>query len=299
LYPVAPMQAGMDGPAAVQTAFTAGERLYAKGIDFDFMDFQSLGRASVVGTELLVSGERYRALVLPAMKAVRWSTMEKASQFARAGGVVVALGALPEASDRAGDDDPELDALVEQTLGRQGRSSSPPGGEGPGGKGQSNAHLLSDADQLLRVITNAFPRDYDGPGSIQHRRIGSRDLYAIYHAAKDAGCFFRATGRVELWDPWTGTTRPLAVVSQTAAGTRLNLPLTEKEIQLIVFSPGEPAQVESQVSNLKSQIPLDGPWEFELQPTLDNRFGDFHWPPTPGFLGAEARRMRYADETDG
>jgi len=41
---------------------------------------------------------------------------------------------------------------------------------------------------------------------------------------------------------------------------------------------------------------LDGPWEFELKPTMDNRFGDFRWPPTPTVLGAEARRFRYADD---
>jgi hypothetical protein len=30
---------------------------------------------------------------------------------------------------------------------------------------------------------------------------------------------------------------------------------------------------------------------------MDNRFGDFRWPPSREILGAEARRFRYADET--
>ena len=93
-------------------------------------------------------------------------------------------------------------------------------------------------------------------------------------------------------------TQPLAVLSQDASGTRLKLPLTEKEMQLIVFSPGR-AEI-ARVGNscfARSSISLDGPWEFELEPTLDNRFGDFHWPPTKTLIGAEARRLKYADET--
>jgi hypothetical protein len=275
LYPVAAMEAGMDGPAAVQTAFTTGEQLYARGVDFDFMDFESLARATVVGKELHVSGEIYRVLVLPAMKAVRHSTLLKAAEFQRAGGIVVALGALPEASDRVGRDDPEVAALVRE---------------------------LFPAGPAKDVFARLPSRDYDGPGQVQHRKIGPRDLYAIYGGPQGTEVSFRATGSVELWDPWTGTTRPLAVTAQDAAGTRLKLPLTEKEIQLIVFTPGAAARrAASEIADLKSQIPVAGPWEFELQPTSDNRFGDFHWPPTPAKIGAEIRQLWYCegDQPDG
>lgn len=48
-------------------------------------------------------------------------------------------------------------------------------------------------------------------------------------------------------------------------------------------------------------IRLDGDWEFELQPTSDNRFGDFHWPPTRELIGAEVRQLWYCegDHTNG
>lgn len=278
LYPVAPMEAGLGGAEAVKTAFATASALYGKSVDFDFMDFESLTRAKVVGKELQVSGENYRTLILPAMKAVRWSTMQRAAEFARAGGLVIAVGALPEASDRVGRDDPELAALVAALTNR-----------------------IERPDQLITIITRAFPRDYDGPGCIQHRKLGPRDLYAIYNAPKDSACFFRATGNVELWDPWIGSPRPLAVLSQTADGTKLKLPLAEKEIQLIVFSPGQPLSAESEIASLRSQISLDGDWEFELQPTSDNRFGDFRWPPTPTLIGAEVRQLWYCegDNTNG
>ena len=276
LYPVAAMEADMGGQEAVKTAFATGEQLYAKGVDFDFMDFESLARAEVVGKELRVSGEAYRVLVLPAMRAVRHSTLEKAAEFRRAGGVVVCLGALPEASDRAGRDDPKVAALVKALF--------------PKG-------VAADVFAALPAS-----RDYEGPGLVQHRRVGVRDLYALYAAPQGGRCRFRATGRVELWDPWSGVTSPLDVLSQADGYTELALPLTEKEMHLIVFAPGTPAfGAQSASTNRHSVIALDGDWEFELQPTSDNRFGDFHWPPTPDKVGAEVRQLWYCegDATNG
>lgn len=283
LYPVAPTEAGLDGDKAVQTAFALGEHLYRSGIDFDFMDFESLARAQVADKEMRVSGERYRVLVLPAMKAIRWSTMQKAVEFARNGGLVIALGALPEASDRAGRNDPELAVLNALVTNRADRS-----------------------EQVQAMIEKEFPRDFDCSAqtpqgvrpAVMHRRIGPRDVFAVYGAAEAAECTFRATGSVELWDPWTGKSRPLPVLAQTADTTRLRMPLSVKEMQLIVFSPGK-AEIESATAaaSATSMVALDGPWEFELKPTMDNRFGDFRWPPTPALIGAEARQFRYADES--
>ncbi|MHB9081567.1 MAG: glycosyl hydrolase [Pirellulaceae bacterium] len=281
LYPVAPTEAGLGGEEAVQAAFGTGQHLYEQGIDFDFMDFESLARCQVAGNALCVSGERYRVLVLPAMRAVRWSTLQKAQEFQRAGGLVLALGALPEASDRAGREDPELDAAVQEMFGTSG------------------SHVTSAAAVAER-INAAFPRDFaasTGSPQFMHRQIGPRDVYMVYGTVRGTECTFRATGAVELWDPWTGGTRPLQVVEQSQGQTRLHMPLSAQEAQLIVFTPGEPCVEQQEPAATTAVIPVDGNWEFELQPTLDNRWGDFHWPATPTRIGAEARQFRYADET--
>lgn len=277
LYPVAAMEAGMDGDLAVKTAFAVGERLISRGIDVDYIDFESVARAQVVGQELRVSGEAYRVLVLPAMKAVRFSTLEKARELHRAGGKVVAVGALPQASDRVGRDDAELAAIVRHLFG----------------------DVPAKAEEVEPLVN---PRDYSGPGQVLHRVVGSRDVYFVYGVPKNAECSFRARGKVELWNPWTGESRPLPVISQDDAGTRLHAPLEANEPQLFVFSPGAadreaPASPEQNLTT----IALDGDWEFELNPSLDNRFGDFHWPPTRGLVGPEIRQLEYApgDATNG
>lgn len=277
IYPVAPMEAGMDGQKSVDTAFSVADTLYKNSIDFDFMDFQSLDRAKVVGNELYVSGEVFKVLILPAMKAIRHSNLKKALEFKRAGGIVLAIDALPEASDRMGRDDPEVASIVSELF--------PDGAD--------------KADSFLKAVPE---RDYNGPGMVQHRKIGERDLYAVYDAPEGAVAEFRATGKVELWNPWTGETRPLHVISQKSATTKLHLPLTEKEIQLIFFSPGE-AEIEKdlKLENRKSRIEIAGNWEFEMAPTCDNRFGDFLWPPSPDKIGAEIRQLWYCegDKPDG
>ena len=194
------------------------------------------------------------------------STLEKAVQFQRAGGLVILLAAPPDVSDRVGRNDAEMASLVAKLTTR-----------------------ADSAQQVTSAIEQAFPRDYSGPGSVMHRKIGPRDVYAIYHAAAESECRFRATGKVELWDPWTGQIRPLTVVSQDANSTTLRLPLSDKEVQLVVFQPGKAELAKPAESRFAPQVVrLDGLWEFELRPVLDNRFGDFRWPPTSSLIGAEA-----------
>ena len=317
-YPVAPVEAGMDGQKAVEAAFGAGRALYGAGIDFDFMDFESVLRAKIEGGALNVAGEKYRVLILPAMRAIRFEALKKAAAFAKAGGTVIAVGALPEASERAGRNDQELDKIVRATFGLTAGQAAVIGepharlGEIGGA-----AAVVPKAEDVARIIEKIIGRDISferagdaenaagkgnkssGPAYFQHRRIGPRDVYGFYGLPKGTSVRLRATGAVELWNPWTGTAKPLAAQEQDAAGTRLRLPLEATEIQLIVFKPGR-AEIEAkaaQAAELKPEvIQLDGPWSIELRPTLDNKWGDFRWPPRPGFIGAEARRVRYQME---
>jgi hypothetical protein len=65
---------------------------------------------------------------------------------------------------------------------------------------------------------------------------------------------------------------------------------------LIVFSAGRPA-MDVPAAPATTALTIEGDWEFELKPALDNRWGDYHWPPSPTFIGPEARQVRYAPET--
>ncbi|MBN8639392.1 MAG: hypothetical protein J0M07_29005, partial [Anaerolineae bacterium] len=322
LYPVAAVEAGLDGQTAVETSFVLGRALYAEGIDFDFIDFESLDRAVIDGNELTVAGEHFRVLILPSMRAVRYSTLEKAAAFQRAGGLVLLVGALPEASDRLGANDPDLDQLVREITSHQ-------------------PAVVSSAD-VITHLRGAFPPDFavetaagssSEPLGVMHRRIGARDLYAVYGVTQGSLGYFRTHGQIELWDMWTGSTQPLYAVNTDQQGTYVRLPLTEHELQLIVFAPDDspllidvPGVEQLAVSEHESvtgvvatggtyhgtiqrngmsrtvsgtadqppdELVFDRTWRFELVPTLDNQWGDFRLPATDRRIGAEIRRCRY------
>lgn len=287
LYPVTPMVAGMKGNEAVSTAFAAGENLYQSGIDYDFIDFESLNRAKVKDGELQVSGEKYKVLILPAMSAMRFVTLEKVLSFYQAGGIVIAIGALPQASERIGRDDQEIKSINSKIF----ETDNNPGIhlEKPDSIANEVRHLLTLDFKVVSPVTQPY---------ILHRKVGQRDIYYVYGVPKDSVCFFRCTGSVELWNPWTGTAKALPVISFNNKGTLIKMPLDKTEPQLIVFGPGEPV-VESADDrvNSKTEVLLVGDWEFELKPTLDNRWGDYRQPAYTGFVATDANSILFKAET--
>ncbi|NEW81038.1 MAG: hypothetical protein GZ094_01550 [Mariniphaga sp.] len=304
IYPVAPVEANLKGKESTETAFAIARDLYPAGIDFDFMDFESLGRCRIQNKELNVSGEKYKVLVLPALAAVRYATIEKALEFFRSGGIVLAVGALPEASDRIGGDDTQLQSMIKEMFGTTFSEKhdttvvysqkSKAGGAGL---------FIHNPIEVKKVIDKLIQRDFkvlsgeNVPG-ILHRKIGNRDLYFVYGLAKGTSCEFRATGKVELWNPWNGSTKPLKVTAVSETGTTIALPLEKSEPQLIVFSPGKPKleNAASAFSEKLNTLLIDNDWEFELKPTLDNQYGDYRLPAFDGKLGVEVWKMKFAEE---
>ncbi len=304
VYPVAPTEANLKGKASTETAFSIARDLYPNGIDFDFMDFESLDRCKIENKELNVSGEKYKVLILPALSAVRYSTVVKALDFFRSGGIVLAVGALPEASDRIGGNDPNLQAMISEMFGTTFTEKhdttivytqkSKTGGTGL---------FIHSPLEAKKMIANLIKTDFKVvsaetvPG-IMHRKIGNRDLYFVYGLPKNSECVFRASGKVELWNPWDGTTIPLAVSTISEEGTTIRLPLEKSEPQLIVFSPGKPEIEKLPAKSVSAEIlKVDGNWDFELKPTLDNKYGDYRLPAFEGKLGAEVWQMKYELET--
>ena len=251
LYPVEPVVAG-NGRAAVDCAFKLGEELYHQGIDFDFMDYESLARAEIKGSELQVAGESFRVLIVPEMETMRSTSIEKAVAFQKAGGTVIWVNRLPNATEQG-----EADETMQRLVAEQ---------------------IVTPASLVLSEVNQATKRDFaivegniDEP-NVMHRKVGHRDLYAVYHVDKGAKCYFRSLGGAELWNPWTGEVQPLSVCQTDEEGSYIRMPLEKTEMQLIVFDPNKPAKIEDVHPVVPTTTyPISGKWEAELIPVGTTR----------------------------
>ncbi|HSH20430.1 MAG TPA: glycosyl hydrolase, partial [Draconibacterium sp.] len=292
IYPVEPVIAGMDGDKSVNTAFQVGEQLYDQGIDFDFIDFESLARSVVTDKEIHISGEKYKVLVIPSMKAIRFESLQKIEEFKNAGGIVLNIGDRPEATEKKGTNDPDVVKLVNSIFSKNG-----------------NLVQVADAESVVSAISGKYVPNFKILTEINarpyamHRAIGKREIYALYNFPSESRCFFYSKGKPELWNPWNGEIVSLAnFAKETGDGTEITLPLSEKEIQIIVFESGTPAQADSMetlsLSKLIRQTDLGNNWEFELNPSMDNQWGDFQLPASNELMGAQVRQFYYTENKE-
>ena len=286
VYPTEPVVVGMDGDNSVNIAFSAGEQIHNKGIDFDFIDYESIARAEAKNGELQVSGEKYKVIIVPSMKAIRFSTLQKLQEFKEAGGVIVNIGEKPLATEKNGLNDAEVEKLVASIFAES-----------------KNTILCKDENEVLKKLPGSYSPNFKILSELKerpfvmHRSIGKRDIYALYNFPKNTKCFFGSKGSVQLWNPWNGEISSLNhLAKETSEGTEINLPLSRTEIQLIVFDPEETNQFKEIVLNEPIGCDtLDSNWKFELKPSLDNQWGDFELPASSKLMGAQVRQFHFKE----
>lgn len=167
---------------------------------------------------------------------------------------------------------------------------------------RSGGIVIEDAHPetlVPKLITPDFmPQDHSG--KVLHRRIGDHDVYFVTDVSRGVECFFRAKGRAELWDASSGTMAACPVLRQDGSGTWIRMDREKGVSYLVVFSPGEPeyAGDTGPSSSAATEIPVEGEWRVSLVPTMDNKWGDFRLPASPGLIGAEARTFRCLPSQD-
>lgn len=267
LYPVAAMEGGIEGEVAVETAFSMGESLYSSGIDLDYLDFESLRRAEIAGGALQIAGESYSVVVIPNMRTIRGETIQKLCAFAQAGGKVICVGDFPIFSDLA------LEGLEEE-FRLAGGIIVPPE------EAVNRIRSLVQADIVPEQTAEYYTL---------HRRIDGMDVFMSYGIPKGTRCLYRAFGKPSFWNCQDGKSYALKG-EPCPEGTYITMPVWDTEFPIIVFSE-EAAEEEFQSLEPVEEIPLeDDVWEFEVKPSLDNRWGDFELPvqePVVGVLVKE------------
>lgn len=259
LYPTETMQA-VPGTGAEST-FAVSDELSTRGLDYDFIDYQSLQKAEVKDGKISVAGESYKVLVLADTRAMHGETLDKVREFLKNGGIVVAAGYVMPAVREAG------------AVAVRSASAVP--------------------DAISSLIDTDF-RTGRGTGRVLHRRIGDRDVYMVMDVENGDRVYFRSLGKAEKWDAMKGTVSPLPVLETGAEGSWLRYDGPSDGSMLVVFSPGEPVTSDKgKEKDVVSTQRISGDWNVTFIPTMNNRWGDFRLPASDEHIGVEAREMRY------
>lgn len=115
-----------------------------------------------------------------------------------------------------------------------------------------------------------------------HRRLADCDIYYLVDWDGKTDITLRANGTVEYWDLWTGgklaeprTGEPVLAVVKHGEGSAVVPALAKREVRTLV---------------------VEGDWQVEFKPTMDNRWGDYRLPAFPDWIGPEVRAMRWVEE---
>lgn len=282
-YPVSSCDYGENHKSCIETTFGCGEFLFSHGVDFDFIDFQSIENASCKEEKLITAEESYRVLIFAGVDCIRFSALKKAKELLTVGGKVIFCSITPFASDNRGLQDKELNDLIAQLL------SHP------------NCILAATNETVLNFINTNVRRSFlpdetvDSEKTYVHTRVhGDTVLYFVRYAEKGSICRFEATGKAFLLDSEKGEISHITGAKHQDGFTYIKMPLDKDSDTLILFTDDN-IDYEKEINTefdepeyIKNTITLDGGWDFSLIPTLDNTYGDYYLPKG-GIIGPEAR----------
>jgi hypothetical protein len=190
----------------IEAAFrNASQQLFLAGRDFTYVDAQALTQAKAQNGVLCVRDLAWRVVVLPRTDTLPKAAWDNVYAFWKEGGAVVALGALPENTEREFPS-AEVQAMAREMFGESGSYvRNPNGGAG--------VYLGPGAEMLLpQVIESLLDRDarIDGPGAGVHVTRRNIDGHAVFFVFNDGpedwqgSVTFAGNGPGEQWDPASG-----------------------------------------------------------------------------------------------
>jgi len=162
--------------------------------DYDLCDESILEKyGSVEGTQLAVGKMKYRALIIPEIETIRYTTLDLLRKFVSSGGLVIALGKPPELVNGLCSDEPaeiyreikvvknvkELNALVEKSVPRRVSITD---GKGAQVKEIYHQQRILGGEEIFLLINSSISRELSADISVPAQR----------------------GDRLEHWDPETG-----------------------------------------------------------------------------------------------
>jgi hypothetical protein len=242
-----------------------GKLILANGYDFDLInDDVLLHHAELSHGEIRVRDLQYRLLVLPNIRALPLETMKRIEEYARDGGVVVALEQLPRASTGLADYQ-QRDAEVRTMSARMFPPAAGTQEKGGYQYGKGRTYLIKNVIDRADVLdwhstvfdpfVNTLRRHVAPDFGIDFVREGIREnqgLIFTHRSAPEAEIYFVANvqdrpvdsrisfrvGRLapQEWNPYSGEIKPLEEYEPRGTSTIVPVRLAPFESTILVFA---------------------------------------------------------------
>jgi hypothetical protein len=208
-----------------------GKQLLEHQIDFDYFDEQSLGSVATLenGAFRNLSGQVYRAVIVPSSTVISRTGLDRLKAFAAAGGKVLFIGVAPT-------------IVVERTfLEAKDRPDV------------SFATLIEPGGNITARVVAALPKPdvaLDSPCpslKYTHRTWRDADLYFFFNESdqkQSRTAEVAGQGQAQVWDAGTGQIHLMTSAAAGKDSVRVPLVLEPYEAKIVVIGPG-PAGVAS------------------------------------------------------
>jgi hypothetical protein len=209
------------------------------GYNFDFIDDGAIAHAGVP----------YRVIVLPAVQRIPLATYKKLEDYARKGGILVAVRRTPSLATGLMEQS-DTSQIVE--LSRSLFMSA----DSDGHLVEIESRLGQSLQQWLAPDVSTDPTTASAIGFI-HRKLDFADVYFLAntsnHSVHAAAAFRSAFPDAAWWDPFT------AKITK-AAGSQLDLDLAPYESRVLVFSKDRTPPADVPTAPIPAPIEIAGPW---------------------------------------
>ena len=187
--------------------------LYDNGWEFSYVDMRAVEESQVDKGRLVHSGHRWDALVLPGVETLSQQALDRIAEFARTGGRVIVLGALPKNSPTEFPSERIISGFTGMLASAEGV------------KPAVYFEQQFDSGRLNNLLEGSLDRDivldrYEGVLH-SHKRINGRDSYFIVNDTPFPMAIraeFPMARSLELWNPQTGQVAPLSTTASLAFG---------------------------------------------------------------------------------
>ena len=232
-----------------------GWQLYEHQVEWDYFDEQSLSSEATIadGGFKNLSGQVYRAIVVPSSTVVTRTGLERFQAFVKAGGKVIFVGRTPT-------------LVVDRTFRDAAKDAAPDLGF---------ATLLEPSGDITPPVLAALPKpdvklDAGFPRlTYTHRRWSDADMYFFFNEsdkAESRTATIAGRGQAQVWDLGTGEIHAMAAATAENGSVRFPLVLGPYEAKLVVVGPlpSGVAAPEPSFASGDTLAELAGDWSLNL-----------------------------------